>query len=248
MYGITFNGKHSSTIAGVEYVLDYGVAMLPEFENTLVSLPKRDGVLDFGRTLKERVIPARLFLRGDNVQDYFTKAFAVADWLNVDTVKELQLDAIPNKRIFARLNKGIDPDRFARIGYVDIEFLCPNPEFEALTDRTFTAVQNTNYTNNGTRGAKPKFTITFTAAKTSPFRIDLNGTSKFVLVNTSFALNDILVIDLQTRKVTKNGLDIRDKVDVTTSMVDFILPKGTFQISANTASVTISLNFREKWV
>lgn len=248
MNGFTFNGQHTSTIAGVDYTLNYNVAMLPEFENTLISLPKRDGVLDFGRTLKERVIPARLFLRGDDIQDYFTKAFAVADWLNVDTVKELQLDAIPNKRIFARLNKGIDPERFARIGYVDIEFLCPNPEFEALTDRTFTAAQNTNYTNNGTRATKPKFTITFTAAKASPFRLDLNGSGKFVLINTSFALNDILVIDLQTRKITKNGADIRSYVDVTTSMVDFLLPKGNFQISANTTAVTISLNFREKWV
>lgn len=248
MYGFTFDGRHTSTISGVQYVLDYNVALLPEFENILVAVPKRDGVLDFGRTLKERVIPARFSLVGDNVQDYFSKAFAVADWLNTETVKELKLDAIPNKRIFARLNKGINPERFARLGYVDVDFLCPDPAFEAVTDRTLTAAQNTNINNGGTKAVNPKFTITFTAAKASPFRIDLKGTNKFILVNTSFALNDILILDLQTRKMTKNGIDIRDKIDVTSSIVDFLLPKGNFQLTANTTGVTISLNFRERWI
>lgn len=248
MYGFTFDGKHNSQITGLDVVMEYNVAMLPEFDNTLISLPKRDGVLDFGRTLKERVIPVRFQLRGDNVQDYFTKAFAVADWLNVDTAKELRLDAIPNKRIFARLKNGIDPERFARVGKIEVEFLCPDPAFESTTERNFVAAQNTNYTNGGTRPIKPYFSIKFTAAQANPFRLNLNGTNKFILINSTFALNDILVVDIRTRKFTKNGADIRQLVDVTSAVTSFQIPKGVFQLSANTANVQITTIFREKWV
>lgn len=248
MYGFTFDGKHSSTIAGLDVVLDYNVALLPEFDNTLVSLPMRDGVLDFGRKLKERVIPARFLLRGADIQDYFSKSFQIASWLNVPTVREFKLDAIPDKRIFARLNKGINPDRMARVGYVDIEFLCPDPAFESLIEKNFTAVQNTNYTNDGTKEVNPYFKVTFTGAVASPFRLNLNGTNKFILVNTNFAVNDILEIDIRTRKVTKNGADIRYLVDVTSAMTTFQIPVGTFQISANTASARIDMTYREKWV
>lgn len=247
MYGFTFDGRHTSSIAGIDVVMDYNVDLTPEIENVLVSLPKRDGVLDFGRRLKERVIPARFLLRGDTIQDYFTKAFAVAAWLNTETVRELHLDAIPNKRIFARLSKKIDADRFARVGFVDVEFLCPDGFFESTVERTFVAAQNTNYTNGGTKEIKPKFSIKFTAAKASPFRLDLKGTNKFILVNTDFALNDILVIDLQNRTVTKNGADIRKFVDISSSIATFEIPSGTFQIAANTATVEITMTFRERW-
>jgi predicted phage tail component-like protein len=247
MNGFTFDGKHTSTISGLDVVVEYNVAMLPDFENKLVSLEKLDGVLDFGRSIKERVIPVRFMLKGGSISDYFDKAFAVAAWLNVDTAKELQLDAIPNKRIFARLNKGIDPTRFASVGEVEVEFLCPDPAFESLVEKNFVAVQNTNYTNSGTKSVKPYFSIKFTAAQASPFRLNLNGTNKFILVNTAFALNDILVIDIRTRKFTKNGADIRPNIDVTSAVTEFQFPTGTFQLSANTANVQITTIFRERW-
>jgi predicted phage tail component-like protein len=245
MNGFTFNGKHNSQVAGIEVVLDYALALLPEFENTLVSLPKRDGVLDFGRTLKERTFPVRFLLRGNSIEDYFVKAQAVADWLNVDKVKDFIFDVIPDKKLLARPSGGVDPRRLASVGFVDVEFLVPDGVLHALNAKTFEVAQNTNYTNLGTKETAPSFTITVNAALPN-FRLNLNGTNDFILLNTTFAIGDIIVLDMERRTITINGIDSRKFLDVTSTY--FKLPKGTFQISANTPSVTISTTYRERWV
>lgn len=245
MNGFKFNGKHTSSFVGIKVVTNYDVALLPEFENNLVSIPKRDGVIDFGRTLKERTIPVRFLLQGNTIQDYFQKALLIADWLNVDEVKELILDAIPDKRFMARPTGNINPERVGNRGYVDVDFIVPDGVLEALVTKTLTITQNSVYTNSGTKEAYPKLTITAKAAVAYP-KIMLNGTNSFILLNTNIATGDIIVVDMEKRTVTKNKLDARNVLDVTSRY--FKLPKGTFSISANSPNLTIALEYRERWV
>jgi predicted phage tail component-like protein len=162
-YGITFNGTHSSGIEGLDVVLRYEKDILPDIENILVTIKNRDGVIDGGYTLKERVIPVSFLLRGTDIIDYFKKAEKVAKWLNTGSVKDLKLDAYPDRTFKARIMSRIDPERFARVGKIDVEFLVPHPAADGLL-KGHDVYSGSLYNYNGNYKTFPKITLTATTS------------------------------------------------------------------------------------
>ncbi|QFG05427.1 distal tail protein [Bacillus phage 031MP002] len=241
--GISFNGIHSDDMAGVQVVTNYGKPLLPEMENRFVSIPERDGVIDLGYTFKEVVIPVSFQLVGESVTDYFQKAERVAKWLNTKEVKPLTLDAMPNRLFMARIQSQIDPERFASVGKVEVEFVVPDVAATG-SEVTQTITQGEKYTYNGTYKTYPVFTITINE-DISYLRLTINS-SKFILVNRSFTTGDIITIDVGKRKITlDDGTDLRPVMDVLSKW--FYIDED-YSFTLNSSTSTIEIVYSERWL
>lgn len=243
--GFTFDGKHSSQIGGVTVVTDYRFPLLPEIENKETSIDGFDGAIDGGKKLKPRIFKVNFILDGTSINDWFTKAFVIANWLNVSTVKPFIFDAIPDRQLYARPSKGVDPDRIGKWGRVEVEFIAFTPTFEAITGKTITATLNTSYPYVGTSKTMPVITVTVKNAA-SFFKLQQKDGNLFVLLNKAVAINDVIVIDMAARKVTQNGIDVRGSLDVTHRY--FPIQGSTFGFTSNLTAPTISVVYKERWV
>lgn len=243
MNGITFNGVHSSQIGGLEAVTSYGKDFMPEMENDLLTVPKMDGVIDNGYTFKERVIPVSIFLEGENIQDFYRKGEEVARWLNTGVVKPLILDAHPDRVYFARPMSMVDPQRLTRSGFADIQFLVPKVAgYGAIVDKT--VPQDVTQTYNGNYKTKPIITIEV-GSNVSFLRVNDLTSNKYMLINTSFSIGDILVIDMEKRTLRKNGVDVREHLDVKS---DYLIINGNYRLTVSASGSTIGIVYHERWL
>lgn len=137
--GFIYNGVSSKSMKITARLTDWQAS--PSLRNSLIAIPGRAGVADFGAVTGERMIPVRC-----NVfpQRTFAGLVAVldsvAEWLNPEYgLKQLVLDDVPDRYFTCRVSDAIDCERILRsAGAFDLSFLCPDPHGYALTDEVFT--------------------------------------------------------------------------------------------------------------
>lgn len=242
--GFRFNGLHTSEIPGIKYVTVYDKDLMPEIENNLISIPYRDGVIDGGYTLKERVIPVSFSLFGSDIPDYFLKAENIAKWLNTKEVKPLILDALPNRIFMARIQSRIDPARIAGRSEVGVNFLVPDV-YASGQQVNQNITRNTTYHYNGNHETFPSFTITVKEAL-DHLKLTNVTENQFILINRAFAVNDIITIDMQKRKIMLNGsVDLRPQLDHTSN---YFVIDSDYKITMNGSASTIQMVYVERWI
>lgn len=241
--GITFNGRHSSDIAGVIEVLRYDPPLLSEMENKTVKMAGMDGEVDGGKTLLALPFEVEFLFVGDSVEDYFLKTFEIEQWLNTKEAKPFIFDALPDRYLMARVTKGIKPERSGAFSKAVVEFTAFSPFYEAASEKTETIVGGTTYTYAGSKETPADFTITITAAS-STFRIVHTESGRFILINKAVAIGDVIRINTGSRTVTINGADVRSFTDVKSR---FFQINDDFTFTTNSTSPTIVLKYRERW-
>ncbi len=242
--GITFDGRHSSQIPGIKYVTTYNKYLFPEIENDLVSIEGMDGVIDNGYTVKEQVIPVSFHFSGSSIEDYFLKAEGIAKWLNTKTVRPLILDALPNRTFMARVYAKVDPERIAARSKFEVSFLIPSGTAEG-SQVTKAITRKQVYQYNGTYETYPSFTITV-KEKMDFLKLIHIQSGKFILINRTFATNDIITIDMKTRKIMLNGTtDLRKYLDHT---ADYFTIEDSYSFDLNGSLSTISMVYIERWL
>ena len=242
--GITFNGRHSSQIPGIVDVTAYNKNLFPDIENDLISVEGMDGVIDNGYTIKEQYIPVTFRHQGNTIPDYFKKAEDIAKWLNTKTVKPLVLDALPNRIYMARISEAVDPERIAARSTFTVNFIVPSGLGDGA-QITQTIKRKQVYQCNGNYETYPSFTITIKEALEYLNLIHLE-TGKFILINRPFAANDIITIDMKTRKIMLNGVtDLRKYLD---HEADYFTIEDSYSFDMNGSLSTITMVYVERWL
>jgi predicted phage tail component-like protein len=241
--GISFNGRHSSQIDGITDVISYGFPLLPAMENKTVKLAGMDGEIDGGKTSSSRTFEVEFLIDGDTIEDYFQKTFGIEDWLNVSEAKQFIFDVLPDRYLMARPTAIVEPDRIAGYSKAVVEFTAFKPWFEGISLLTKTFVNATQLTYGGNKPTPPIFNITVNEALPY-FRLSHTESGKFILINRAVALGDKILINVDTRSVMINGIDVRADMDIKSR---YFMIEDDYTFDTNATAATMKVSYRERW-
>jgi predicted phage tail component-like protein len=145
-------------------VTDLKYSILPSIESKTEKIYGRAGSYDFGIELGERKIEAEVMIIGANQNDVIKKAREFSTWLYSKDLQPLIILDEPDKQYMARVTGDTDITELYRTGTATINFLCPSPYAESLTERSidwspedYTPV---TITNNGSAETYPVLEMT----------------------------------------------------------------------------------------
>lgn len=171
--------------------------------NSLVSIPGRSGVADFGADFDYReiivscsILPKKNFAALVSVLDH------LAFWLDpMGGLKQLVFDDLPDRYFMARLSEKVDCERLLvrSAGSFDLKFFCPDPFAYAVNDEVFSITDTGSTTitrQKGNISSKPVYRIegVITSGANNYITITTNG-EELKIVNATLASGEVLVID-----------------------------------------------------
>lgn len=113
---------------------------VPELKNRTISMSGRDGLIDLGASLSERVIEISCFIPPkQTAAELLQCKDEIVSWLSPDKgVCELKLDTELGRVYYARLQEGVTFERVVRLAATfDLTFFCPDPFGYAVEDEVF---------------------------------------------------------------------------------------------------------------
>ena len=122
---------------------------VPELKNRTISMAGRDGLIDLGASLSERVIEISCFIPPKRTAAELLECKdEIVSWLSPDKgVCALMLDTEPGRVYYARLQEGVTFERVVRLAATfDLAFFCPDPFGYAAEDEVFTITEAGNHT------------------------------------------------------------------------------------------------------
>lgn len=249
-YGMAYRGIHSDSKSVVIRRADRSAS--PYVDSVTMDIAGYPGSYPVRVDDRGRVIPVEYVLSADGPEDMRVKAEALADWLrpvidedNRPEPVELIFDDAPDRRWMAYPVGQISLAEVIKFGKGRIEFFCPTPYAEALTEQ-ITGLADTNL---GTEPVPPLITVTVTSAGgINDLKLGLGSSSKFIYLEGVFAQNTAIVFDKKKRLVTVDSVDAREDLHYTTRWFD--LPPGPFTINTTPAgggNIAVSVKFRERW-
>lgn len=248
---VTFNSVLLNTLRtdlGTIRVVGASLPTAPSMTNYLKGSGKGTGLYDFGRKFDAKTInltfaiTSTTFTNLQALMDELTKTL-----LTPTTVQKLSFGHIANRYYYARVTRINAPVQEQLVAKMDVEFVAPLPYMVTDEKTTTLSADAGTITLAGSVPTKPIITATFTVASTS-YRVNIG--SKYVLINNSFAIGDVLVIDTATGMIKKNGVDIQSKLDWSNSTTfdDFYLSLGSNSLSVTpTAKATTVFKYRERY-
>ena len=246
---MTYRGI-TSTTKEVE-VLDIKRDVGPPADDVTMGIPGMQGTYPIRQDDRGKTISVQLLVKTADATTLRAKVHDVADWLKA--VKDDMNRPLPSALVFSDDTAkqwmaypiGIKPsvDIIGLACEFQVQFFCPSPYAEALTEKDVGA----SSTNGGTEPAPPEITVTVTdPAGITDLKVELDGTSKFLFLEGSFAKDTVIVFDKATRMVTVDAVDAREDLHHTRRWFD--LPSGAFTITTTPASgITVAVKFRERW-
>lgn len=114
---------------------------VPELKNRTISMAGRDGLLDLGASLSERVIEISCFIPPKRTAAELLRCKdEIVSWLSPDKgLCTLVLDTEPGRVYYARLQEGVTFEKVVRFSATfDVAFFCPDPFGYAAEDEIFT--------------------------------------------------------------------------------------------------------------
>lgn len=167
----------------------------------------------------------------------------LAGWLLHESEKELIFDDETNRRYYAVVDGGFNPEEIVTHGYGRIRFIIPNGS-KLGTDHTITAEENKK--TFGIRGqAKTPWTSrTVLQQPTEQFSLELGGQVRIIL-NYDFVRGDTLEIDAETRKVFLNGSDLATAVSLDSEWGKGVIATGDLSV---VASHETTISYTERYL
>lgn len=180
---------------------------VPELKNRTISMAGRDGLLDLGASLSERVVGISCFIPPKKTAAELLECKdEVVSWLSPDKgLCALVLDTEPERVYYARLQEGVAFEKVVRFSTTfDITFFCPDPFGYAAEDEVFTITAAGSHTVRRRLGnlySNPVYRLkgVLTSGAGRYISIATNG-MELKIANAVLSASETLVVD--TEKMT----------------------------------------------
>ena len=210
-------------------------------ERQYQEFPGRPGVY----MRKKRIVKQRTFtvpvLLHDLDMNYNELKEDLAAWLIHDEPKPLIFDDEPNRIYYAVVDGAFNPEDIVTFGKGTIPFVCPNPYKYGFEESII--LGNFPIRNEGTVETSPIFSVKFIAGASEFIFTHQNG--KFVRIIYNFSVNDLLVVDMDKRKITINNNVKMTTLDLNSNW--FSLNPGKNEIIVSSGAKT-TITFKPKWL
>lgn len=256
--GFSFDGVASKSM-GIASRMDTE-NRVPELKNRTIAVAGRDGLVDLGASLSERIIEISCFIPPKRTMAELLKCKDdVVDWLSPDKgVCELKLDTEPGRVYYARLQSGVTFERVVRLAATfKLTFFCPDPFGYAAEDEVFTITEEGTQTIRRLKGniySNPVYKIEgeITAGSNKYITVTTNG-MELKIANAVLSESETLVVD--TAKMTAwvedaDGNTLRNALPYISELNFPTLDAGlnTVEVAANNATFTkLEIRAKSRW-
>ena len=233
---------------------------VPELKNRTISMAGRDGLLDLGASLSERVIEISCFIPPKRtVAELLECKDEIVSWLSPDKgLCALVLDTEPGRVYYARLQEGVAFEKVVRFSTTfDLAFFCPNPFGYAAEDEVFTITAAGSHTVRRRLGnlySNPIYRLKgiLTSGAGRYINITTNGV-ELKIANAVLSASETLVVD--TEKMTawvedadgntlRNALPYIDELNFPTLEAGL----NTVEVAVSNATFTeLEIQAKSRW-
>lgn len=232
--------------------------ILPDSRDRIVTIPGRQGALDFGAELEPRYFEFECIFVADgtnynnpSAQELQNRirqlASLLTDKTGIPRMFPLIIEREPNKHYMVRYSGSLGIERiiYSSVGTFTLPLVAYDP-FAYGVEETINFTNNTaTVTNTGTVETFPIFIATFTSAATE-WKVSLG--SKFVRVVRNFTVGEVLEVDCATGKININGTNIISYLDWQNSQFFSLLP-GQSILTVTPAGVSkTEIKYSPRWV
>lgn len=241
--GFTFDGISSRSMGIATRMTTEN--RVPELRNNTITMAGRDGLLDLGASLADRIIPISCFIPPRRTQAALLQCKdEIVEWLSPDKgLCELALDTEPGRVYYARLQSGVVFEKVVRLSATfDLTFFCPDPFGYAERDEEFaitTVGAHTVMRMLGNLRSEPVYHLkgVITSGANNYISITTNGV-ELKISNATLAASETLVVD--TAKMTawvedSGGNTLRNALPY---IAELNFP--TLDVGSNTVTVAVS--------
>lgn len=225
--GFSFDGTTSKSMGILSRVDTEN--RIPELRNQTVEIAGRDGLLDLGCSLSERIIEISCFILPKRTwEDFLECKDRIVEWLSPDKgLCALTLDTEPGRVYYARLQNGVAFEKAVRrTAEFSLTFFCPDPFGYAAEDEIFEITETGTFTVTrelGNASSDPVYEIrgVVGSGSASYISITTNGAA-LKIAGASLTEAEIFVVDTgkMTAYVTdgdgavlRNGLPYIDELN-----------------------------------
>lgn len=256
--GFSFDGVTSKSMGIASRMAEE--KRVPELKNHTIQVAGRDGVLDLGSSLSERVIGISCFIPPKRTMAGLLKCKDdIVSWLSPDKgVCALMFDTEPGRVYYARLQEGVTFERVVRLAATfDLTFFCPDPYGYAAEDEVFTITAQGNHVVNRTLGnlySNPVYRLKGILASGAGRYISIitNGV-ELRIANAVLSASETLVVD--TAKMTAwvedaDGNTLRNALPYISELNFPTLDAGlnTVEVAASNATFTeLEIQAKSRW-
>ncbi|MBD5535023.1 MAG: phage tail family protein [Lachnospiraceae bacterium] len=256
--GFSFDGITSKSMGIASRMAEE--KRVPELKNHTIQVAGRDGVLDLGSSLSERVIGISCFIPPKRTMAGLLKCKDdIVSWLSPDKgVCALMLDTEPGRVYYARLQEGVAFERVVRLAATfDLTFFCPDPYGYAAEDEVFSITAQGNHVVNRTLGnlySNPVYRLKGILASGAGRYISIitNGV-ELRIANAVLSASETLVVD--TAKMTAwvedaDGNTLRNALPYISELNFPTLDAGlnTVEVAASNATFTeLEIQAKSRW-
>ena len=256
--GFSFDGVTSKSMGIASRMTEEN--RVPELKNRTISMAGRDGLIDLGASLSERVIEISCFIPPKRTAAELLECKdEIVSWLSPDKgVCALMLDTEPGRVYYARLQEGVTFERVVRLAATfDLAFFCPDPFGYAAEDEVFTITEAGNHTVRRRLGnlySNPVYRLKGVLASGAGRHISIstNG-AELKIANATLSEGETLVID--TAKMTAwvedaEGNTLRNALPYIGELNFPTLEAGlnTVEVAASNAAFTeLEIQAKSRW-
>ena len=256
--GFSFDGVTSKSMGIASRMAEE--KRVPELKNQTIQVAGRDGVLDLGSSLSERVIGISCFIPPKRTMAGLLKCKDdIVSWLSPDKgVCALMLDTEPGRVYYARLQEGVAFERVVRLAATfDLTFFCPDPYGYAAEDEVFSITAQGNHVVNRTLGnlySNPVYRLKGILASGAGRYISIitNGV-ELRIANAVLSASETLVVD--TAKMTAwvedaDGNTLRNALPYISELNFPTLDAGlnTVEVAVSNATFTeLEIQAKSRW-
>lgn len=256
--GFTYNDITSASMGIKARLTSWQVC--GKLRNFTTTVPGKYGVADFGADFDYREITAHCSIYPKHSFTALVSALdSIAAWLDpTQGLHQLVFDDVPDRYFMARLNDAVDCERLVRsAGSFELKFFCPDPFAYALTDETFSIIEEGTHTVTRTIGnieSLPVYRIkgVLTAGASNYISITTNGTEMKVM-NATLSEEETLVVDTdrmtayvvdENEETLRNGLPYLQELNFPTLTVG----DNTVTVEVSNATLTeLQIQAKSRW-
>lgn len=227
-------------------ILDVRRPLLPPITRGNINVPKLDGSYPITKSnLEEYTIEVDIEVKADSRYDMRSNIRNIANLLFTREEKELRFNDELDKYYMAKLSGESSLKQFYNFGTATLTFIASNPY--AYSDKKIISIVNKETLFlDGSVETYPKFNITI-KSNISNLKINNLSLGRYVLINRSFNIGDLVEIDFSAKwKVKRNGYN-EDKY-VTIESDFFKLNVGENNLMIEPSGQEVEMEYKEGWI